>query len=1226
MAADAGPSGPAITLSHRHVFGLKADVKNSVHYAEETQIIYPAGTNTILWLADQKQQKFFQGPEGAEGITCLAVNSTKRYLAVAERCSEGAIVTVFDLVTTKKRKTLSTTVALPECDAPEFVCVAFSSDNKFLLTQTGPSPSGKHDWTLIYWMWDKARPMASLKVSNSQNSPIRECSFNPTDSSVVCVIGDGIFKFLQVKDGFKTLPVAPAKLQSFLCHAWLSDDKMLVCCENGDLMLFDNAGEFQTVLQSSPGEPRSATCALPFSKGFITGGDDGYIRVFEKSDDPKEIYRKTKTIQLDSGSITTLRSSESSWRGTVSLALSPSEEVLAVATSTAQLYQLSLLGQDLLKAEEAPVFEPVLTPFHTGHILGMDVCTRKPLVVTCGSDKSVRVWNYLEKTCELCKFFNEEAYSVAFHPSGFHLIIGFSDKLRLMNLLMEDMRTYKDIPIKACRECRFSNGGQYFAAVHTTTIHVYKTYTCEPIETLRGHNQKVKSIAWTADDSMLVSTGMDGAVYEYNVLHEGRRVGNDFVLKGTSFSCVLVYTDPSTGGNTMYVVGTDKMLREVCNGQPQKLITADTTLGQIVLSNSAKTLFAAVAEPDAPAPIRCYRFPLDGYFNEFTCHSAPVTRIRLTFDDYFLFTCSEDGCLFIFDVRKKDRVVSKRDKENVLPPADEILVTRTFLDEKQAQLLELERQVEELSNQIEFQLRHRESFHKEEMVELEEKYTQEIDQERTKYELLREEKTDAEMEAEENIKSLVELHAKQTQDLEGSFQHKMMIEVGRYQKLAAERENVHRYWETEHRQLMEKHNKTVAEMKREFEAKQAEDKRAIQRIMEEKRLAEEVHEETMRQLEQDTDQEITELKEEKELRLKAEKDDKVRLRGMSGIHKRNHEELKRLMQKKEEELRQYQEEARKKQEKIDQLEKEKAHNLREIRERDKQIGDKEGKIYDLKKQNQELEKFKFVLDHKIRDLKDQIDPKSEDIAEMMKQIQAMDSDLEDYHRKNKQLQVNIQQLQSKQRSLQDEIISQRKRMLESQTIIKRFKNDLHECVQFIQEPKQLKDSVTSLYKKYVPNGIKKQGLDADIQREYNRQRDYLDKSVESLKRKLLKDSDVHRQDNTRILQENVQLIREINDLRREIDYLKRERQQQRLNVSKLKSGKGAANTTPMGDPNVAREIENNKAHMDELRKRIEEQMSLRENYVARHSPISPTSEESVEGAAQPPDDGGGPTS
>eukprot|EP00927_Polykrikos_kofoidii_P004457 TRINITY_DN11755_c0_g1_i1.p1 TRINITY_DN11755_c0_g1~~TRINITY_DN11755_c0_g1_i1.p1 ORF type:complete len:1221 (-),score=291.71 TRINITY_DN11755_c0_g1_i1:257-3919(-) len=1176
----------AITLSHRHVFGLKADVRSNVHYAEETQIIFPAGSNIVIWHADQKQQKFFQGNPGAEGITCLAVNANQRYLAVAERHAACAIVSIFDICTTKKRRS----IACQDCDAPEFVSVAFSSDNKYLLTQTGSSPSNKHNWTLMYWLWDKMRLVASAKVSNAQNAPIRECSFNPMDSSVVTVVGDGIFKFFQMKEGsLKQMPVQAPKLANFLCHAWLTDDKLLVCAESGELMLYDNSGELvSSKLQCSPGEPRSATCTLSFSKGFVTGGDDGYIRVFEKSDDPKELYRRTKNIQLDAGLGNCVRS----------LALSPTEEVLAVTTSTAQLCQLSLLGQDLLKAEEAPVFEPVLTPFHTGAILGMDVCTRKPLVVTCGMDKSVRVWNYLEKTCELCKFFNEEAYSVAFHPSGFHLIIGFSDKLRLMNLLMEDMRTYRDISIKGCRECRFSNGGQYFAAVSVNTIQVYKTYTCESIANLRGHNSKVRSIAWTVDDSMLVSTGMDGAVYEYNVLAEGRRVGHDFVMKTTSFSCVIVYTDPLTGANTMYVVGNDKMLREVHGGLEHLSIPAGNTLGQIVLSNSAKTLFAVVAEPDAPAPVRCYKFPLDETAQpiEIPAHSAPATRIRITYDDFYLFTCSDDGCLYIFDIRKKDRVNAKRDKENQLPPADEILVTRTFLDEKQQQLVELERQVEELSNQMEFQVRHRESYHKEETVELEEKYTQEIDQEHMKFDLLREEKNDMEMEYEENIRRRTELHAKQTQDLEGNFQKKMMMEVGRYQKLAAERESVQKYWRSELQQLVDKHNRTVADMQREFAEKQAADKHRIQVIMEEKDLAERVHKETMRQLEEDTDCEIQDLKQEKEARLKAEKDEKVWLRGQSGIHRRHHEELRRDMTKKEEEFEFYVEQAKKKEDKIEVLNKDRDENLKSIRERDRTIGDKEQKIYELKKNNQELEKFKFVLDYRIKELKLQIDPKNDAIAEMKKKIQAMDADLEDYHKKKKQLSVNIEQLNLKQKSLQDEIVSQRKKMTDCQTIIKRFKNDLHECVQFIQDPKLLKESVTGLYKKYVPHGIKKQELDSDIQREYNRQRDYLEKSVESLKRKLLKDSDVHRTDNTRILQDNVALIREINDLRREIDFLRKERQQQRINVSKLKSSARPSPSQSLQNQDVySREMDTNKQTIAELQKRIDDELRLRES-------------------------------
>merc|ERR1719446_274533 len=126
---------------------------------------------------------------------------------------------------------------------------------------------------------------------------------------------------------------------------------------------------------------------------------------------------------------------------------------------------------------------------------------------------------------------------------------------------------------------------------------------------------------------------------------------------------------------------------------------------------------------------------------------------------------------------------------------------------------------------------------------------------------------------------------------------------------------------------------------------------------------------------------------------------------------------------------------------VDRLIRERDHNQKEIKERDRMIGDKEGRIYDLKKQNQELEKYKFVLDYKIKELKAQIDPKNESITEMKKQIQATDADLEDYHRKNKLLQVNIDQLQEKQRSLQKEIVTQRKKMTDCQTIIKRFKND-----------------------------------------------------------------------------------------------------------------------------------------------------------------------------------------
>lgn len=90
------------------------------------------------------------------------------------------------------------------------------------------------------------------------------------------------------------------------------------------------------------------------------------------------------------------------------------------------------------------------------------------------------------------KYFQDECYSVSMHPSGLHVLVGFADKLRVMNVLDNDIRHYAEFSIKACSECRFSNGGHMFAAVNGNTIQIYNTYTCENTGTLRGHNGKVR--------------------------------------------------------------------------------------------------------------------------------------------------------------------------------------------------------------------------------------------------------------------------------------------------------------------------------------------------------------------------------------------------------------------------------------------------------------------------------------------------------------------------------------------------------------------------------------------------------------------------------------------------------------------------------------------------------------------------------------------------------------
>ena len=62
-----------------------------------------------------------------------------------------------------------------------------------------------------------------------------------------------------------------------------------------------------------------------------------------------------------------------------------------------------------------------------------------------------------------------------------------------------------------------------------------------------------------------------------------------------------------------------------------------------------------------------------------------------------------------------------------------------------------------------------------------------------------------------------------------------------------------------------------------------------------------------------------------------------------------------------------------------------------IHEKDSQIGDREKIIYGLKKKTQELEKFKFVLDYKIKELKRDIAPREAEIGKLSEQTNEMDN-------------------------------------------------------------------------------------------------------------------------------------------------------------------------------------------------------------------------------------------
>jgi hypothetical protein len=72
-------------------------------------------------------------------------------------------------------------------------------------------------------------------------------------------------------------------------------------------------------------------------------------------------------------------------------------------------------------------FTPLITGgTHSGAVVALDAAAAKPLLATVGTDRKLRVWNYLRWRCDVVHDFKtEEPSCVALQPTGYALAVGF---------------------------------------------------------------------------------------------------------------------------------------------------------------------------------------------------------------------------------------------------------------------------------------------------------------------------------------------------------------------------------------------------------------------------------------------------------------------------------------------------------------------------------------------------------------------------------------------------------------------------------------------------------------------------------------------------------------------------------------------------------------------------------------------------------------------------------
>mmetsp|Transcript_38583 Transcript_38583/g.62503 ORF Transcript_38583/g.62503 Transcript_38583/m.62503 type:complete len:1299 (+) Transcript_38583:248-4144(+) len=1102
-------------LVYTHAFGIQGNVRDNVAYLDEHVVLYPIGRHVTMYNLETKAMTFIRETEKVECITAISVSPNKKQIALCERTiGDTGVpqVSVYNVATEKRLRVLTT----PDVASKEFVGASFSSDSKYLITLGGPP-----DWTLVYWQWIQSKVLNVVKIG----TPITRVRFSPWDSMHISVSGPKLLKFFRLQEGvlraFNPL-MGKKEPQDYTDHIWASEERVIAATSSGDVMIFDDGELKHTITCVHPAGNQLLTL-VPIARGFLVAGTSGLISIFDKTDqklrvssgsmDGRDLYVQSKTLHTNLGPTIT------------SLAVSPSEEVLTACLSNNQVAHMSLANVDMVK-EESEAFTYLSCAFHSAAITGMDVCVRKPLLATCSADNTVRLWNYLDRTCELAKVFQEEPLSISCHPSGFHVLIGFPDKLRFFNVFKDDLRLFQDISIKGCREARFSHGGQYFAAVSQTNINIYSTYTLECVGVLKGHTGPVRSVCWSVDDFSMVSGGVDGAVYEWQL--KGFRRVEESVLKTCQYSSVAYRSDAAS----VIACGSDRKVRELHKGNAvhEVPVGINVRLTQLIMHSSDKAFFAGTSN----GAVRSYDFPFVGSkadYHEYPAHRGIITRMRVSADFNYLFTASEDGTIFIFDIYTVDHgeiLFKKPVDKSVL--MDVLLMTKDEVEEKESTLAELETRISELQMQSEYQLHLREQHWTTQMQKLKEDKDAAMAASEIRYDTLRRRKEETEREYQEQIQTLERQHMKAAEELESVYERKLGMEVSRYAELEAQSDDIKYRMDEGNARQRDKHSVETMSLRREYEQKIKEMEESLAEMKKDMDKTKADHDELLRQSEEEYELEINEIREQKKKELEDEKHLSMTYKGETAFLRNKFDSYRQEMDDLKKELRLRDNDIRRLERNCADLERTIALLKKDIAEREESIDKKEKAIGELKSRNKELEKFKFVLDYKLREMKRDIEPRDEQIENMKDQLRQMDDELERDVRNHAALEMTLNDRHAKIDSLNTIIFKLKHQLMEKDRFISMFGEDLHVIVASLESSKW-REAIKQLHRTYV----RKEGL-AKLEHlgqneEFARQREYMERQLLTAKVRGEMMEHAQHSDLQKKLTENSFLLTEVNTLR-----------------------------------------------------------------------------------------------
>ncbi|XP_044252622.1 cilia- and flagella-associated protein 57 [Tribolium madens] len=1140
-------------LQPRLILGLRTDVKGNAQFITDEEIIYPVGAVLTIHNLNQKRQKYIKLADKGKNVTEIVVSPNKKLVAVVET-GEKPFITLWCPLTYKKKRQIN----LPtdkETLSERFTAVAFTFDSKYLVCV-----SGEPDWTLYYFRCDKGKLESSARANNISNTGyVRQIACNPNDANLLALVGDGLIRILACTDyTWRQYGYSKGDQWNFTSAVWLTQDRLLVGTLDGRLLVIES-GELKFVFsaadlavmdlkpkdelqQSSQTslkvlsddlidskEDYSIRSLIQFPRGFAFGYLTGTVHLYEMETPHKFIKRNI--FKIPDHTITREYEEEDEGKITIvnCVAINPTQGKLMVTCKESQIYQATLWMQDsaITTAVES-WFTEYGSALHNGPIGSMAVCNWKPILLTAGrNDRTLKIWNYETEELELMQKFQDDLYGVALHPSGLYAIVGFSDKLRFLTVMIEEFEMTREFNIRVCKMCVFSKMGYLFAAANGNVIQIYSTITFEMLYNLKGHNGRIFDMSWTADDRKMASCGSEGAVYEW-VVQDSKRL-SETIMKQCEFKGVAITTD----GRSIFVVANDGHIRELMNSNVHRDVLVTTAgLDSMVLSKIDQMLFVS----GNGGTVYNIKLPLleKAEYHEYSIHADVVTQMLVSYDDKYLFTGSDEGTICFWKLLNTEGKAIKMDKD--FQPSKDILISRQILEERIAQTKNLQMRLKELESEYAYQLRQNDVVNSLRMKEIHSGYCQAIEELKEKNEQLENDHVQEIHNINLDIKQMKLDHEEFVRELEANYNEKLIFEYEKYLRLEEKMEKMRRYYEKELDDLRKAKQESEEKITNGFLEKLEEKQMQFEELVEQTARKTKAHELIKQQIEEDADREIYELKAAHAKELKEEQELNVKIRGETAIVKKKLISSQKEIDELKSKVYTLDHDHAKLKKTIINLEKDIVDLKKEISERDATIQDKEKRIFDLKRKNQELEKFKFILDFKIKELKSQIEPREQMIQEQTEQINAMVKELENLQRVILSLDLQLHELREKLYASDSEVKKQIAKNAAMNRALKKIKTDIFLASGQIQNVPLLIKTVKEMYHKFnIDEDFElTQAEDTEVKSEFLRQREFLERTVSSLQMQVNKSTSTLSSDKVKLTEENAVLLVETNMLRKQL--------------------------------------------------------------------------------------------